>query len=66
MRAAFNPAMQKSALQSIVFVMGGLASGRLISLILDGVPHWLLLAFLAMELTVLGQALWLQNRADRE
>ncbi len=38
------------ALWSLVVFMLGLAAGRVLSLIVDGVPHWLLVVFLLLEL----------------
>lgn len=38
------------ALWSLVIFMCGLAGGRLISLLLDGLPHWLLVIYLILEL----------------
>ena len=50
---AFNPTLTEKALFCCAVFMLGLAAGRVLSLILDGVPHWLLLVYLALEL-VLG------------
>ncbi|UPR46634.1 DUF4345 domain-containing protein [Vibrio cyclitrophicus] len=38
------------ALCSLVVFMLGLAAGRVISLVLDGMPHWLLFVYLILEL----------------
>ena len=38
------------ALYSLVVFMLGLAAGRVISLVLDGMPHWLLFVYLVLEL----------------
>lgn len=37
------------ALWSLVVFMFGLAAGRIMSLVLDGMPHWLLFAYLVVE-----------------
>jgi hypothetical protein len=39
--------------------MFGLAAGRILSLIIDGMPHWLLFVYLVLELVfgVLGMLL---------
>ncbi|MFA0412329.1 DUF4345 domain-containing protein [Vibrio renipiscarius] len=37
------------ALYSLVVFMLGLAAGRVISLLLDGMPHWLLVVYLLLE-----------------
>jgi hypothetical protein len=36
-------------LWSLVVFMFGLAAGRVLSLLLDGVPHWLLVVYLFLE-----------------
>ncbi|ERM61378.1 MULTISPECIES: DUF4345 domain-containing protein [Vibrio] len=38
------------ALYSLVVFMLGLAAGRVVSLVLDGMPHWLLFVYLILEL----------------
>ena len=48
---AFKTQLRQPALYSLVVFMFGLAAGRILSLILDGVPNWLLLVYLALELT---------------
>jgi uncharacterized membrane protein YeaQ/YmgE (transglycosylase-associated protein family) len=47
---AFNPTLRVTALTCCAVFMLGLAAGRVLSVILDGVPHWLLLVYLALEL----------------
>lgn len=37
------------ALYSLVIFMWGLAMGRLLSLLVDGTPHWLLVVYLFLE-----------------
>ena len=46
---AFNPRLQAAALWSLAVFMLGLAAGRAISLILDGLPHPLLVIYLVLE-----------------
>ncbi|SBS65604.1 hypothetical protein VAT7223_02785 [Vibrio atlanticus] len=41
---------QLPALYSLVVFMLRLAAGRVISLVLDGMPHWLLFIYLILEL----------------
>ncbi len=38
-----------SALYSLVIFMLGLALGRLLSLVVDGMPHWLLVVYFVLE-----------------
>ena len=46
----FRQSLQTPALYSLVVFMLGLAAGRVLSLIVDGMPHLLLLVYLLLEL----------------
>lgn len=46
----YNSQYRTSALISMIVFMYGLAAGRLISMIIDGVPHWLLIVYLILEI----------------
>lgn len=46
---AFNPSITQAALLSNVVFMFGLASGRVVSFVLDGLPHWLLIVYAILE-----------------
>ena len=46
---AAKPDLTSPALWSLVVFMFGLAGGRLLSLALDGWPHWLLVGYLVLE-----------------
>jgi len=59
---AFKPSLTGPALVSCAVFMFGLAAGRLLSLALDGIPHWLLIVYIALEL-VLGVGAALLYRA---
>ena len=50
---AFKTQMTAPALVSCAFFMIGLASGRILSFVLDGLPHWLLIVYAGLEI-VLG------------
>jgi len=50
---AFKIQMTVPALVSCAVFMLGLAAGRILSLILDGMPHWLLVVYTILEI-VLG------------
>ena len=50
---AFNKQMTAPALVSCAVFMIGLAAGRILSFVLDGMPHWLLVVYAALEI-VLG------------
>jgi len=61
---ALKEHLRQAALYSMVVFMLGLAGGRILSLIVDGVPHWLLLLYLALELLfgILGLLLIKSNK----
>ncbi|EKM23623.1 DUF4345 domain-containing protein [Vibrio sp. HENC-03] len=46
---AMSTKYRLSALYSLVIFMWGLAMGRLLSLLVDGMPHWLLVVYLFLE-----------------
>ena len=50
---AFRPSMAAPALAGCAVFMLGLAAGRILSFILDGMPHWLLVVYAVLEI-VLG------------
>ena len=50
---AFSPSMAGPALVSFAVFMLGLAAGRVLSFVLDGMPHWLLVVYAVVEV-VLG------------
>jgi hypothetical protein len=45
----FKPHIRKAALYSLIVFMFGLAAGRILSLIIEGIPNWLLLVYLFLE-----------------
>ncbi|PRY21451.1 uncharacterized protein DUF4345 [Aliiruegeria haliotis] len=47
---AFLPELRKPALWVLVLFMGGLAAGRALSLVLDGMPSPILVLYLVLEL----------------
>ena len=50
---AFRRSMEGPALVACAVFMLGLAAGRILSFILDGLPHWLLIVYAVLEI-VLG------------
>ena len=50
---AFKPSMTGPALAGCAVFMLGLAAGRILSFIIDGMPHWLLVVYAVLEI-VLG------------
>jgi hypothetical protein len=50
---AFRKSMEGPALVACAVFMLGLAAGRILSFVIDGLPHWLLIVYAALEI-VLG------------
>ncbi|MEL7448443.1 MAG: DUF4345 domain-containing protein [Pseudomonadota bacterium] len=50
---AFRPSMTGPALAGCAVFMLGLAAGRILSFVIDGMPHWLLVVYAGLEI-VLG------------
>jgi hypothetical protein len=50
---AFRPAFARPALATCAVFMLGLAAGRVLSFVVDGLPHWLLVVYAVLEI-VLG------------
>ena len=50
---AFSRPMARPALAACAVFMIGLAAGRLLSFVFDGMPHWLLIVYAVLEI-VLG------------
>ncbi|MDH5563089.1 MAG: DUF4345 domain-containing protein [Nitrospirota bacterium] len=49
---AVNKSLARPALVSCAVFMIGLAAGRVLSIILDGWPHWLLIVYAVLEIMV--------------
>ncbi|MCC4833767.1 DUF4345 domain-containing protein [Shewanella sp. 1_MG-2023] len=47
---ALKASIRLAALYSLVVFMLGLAAGRSLSLFIDGMPHWLLVVYLLLEI----------------
>jgi hypothetical protein len=50
---AFRKSMETPALVACAVFMLGLAAGRILSFVMDGMPHWLLIVYAILEI-VLG------------
>jgi hypothetical protein len=61
---AFTKSMEGPALVACAVFMLGLAAGRTLSFIMDGMPHWLLIIYAALEI-VLGLIAVVLYRASR-
>ena len=62
---ATNENYERAAILSEIFFMSGLAVGRLLSVLVDGWPHWLLASYIVVEaiLAVAGIILLKQGKA---
>lgn len=61
---AVQPRWRQAALVTVVLLCAGLGAGRVASILVDGPPHWLLSAYLAIEVLTAAAALWLLGRGD--
>ena len=63
---AFRKPLAAAALASCAVFMLGLAAGRILSFIVDGMPHWLLIVYAVLEvvLGVMALILYWKNRSD--
>jgi hypothetical protein len=63
---AFNPKLRRPALYVLTIFMLGLAFGRIISILVDGLPHWLLIVYLVLELTFGIIGLFILNKVENK
>ena len=49
---AFSKDMERPALVACAVFMLGLAAGRILSLLVDGMPHWLLVVYAMLEVAL--------------
>ncbi len=61
---AFRVELRQPALYSLVVFMLGLAAGRALSLAVDGMAHWLLVAYLVVEVAFGAIGLKLLKQPD--
>ena len=47
---ALDVQLRQASLYSFVVFMLGLAAGRILSIMVDGLPHWLLVVYLGLEI----------------
>lgn len=57
--AAFSDEYRRTAVLTTVVFAGGLVSGRLLSLLMDGAPASLLLVYVAMEFAFVPIGIWI-------
>ena len=60
---AFQTSLRVPALWSLVVFMTGLGLGRLLSLMVDGWPHPLLVVYLVLEIVFAAVGIWLLRAA---
>ena len=60
----FKVQLRQAALYSLVVFMFGLAAGRILSIIVDGVPNWLLILYTVLELGFGAIGLFLLKKSD--
>jgi hypothetical protein len=60
---AFRKSMEGPALAACAVFMLGLAAGRILSFVMDGLPHWLLVVYAVLEI-VLGLIAIILYRGD--
>ena len=61
---AWRATLLTPALYSVAVFMLGLAAGRTLSLVMDGMPSPLLVVYLALEVALGAVALWLASQQD--
>jgi hypothetical protein len=61
---AFKVHLRQAALYSLIVFMLGLAAGRILSLLVDGMPYWLLLVYLLLELGFGALGILLAKKPD--
>jgi hypothetical protein len=62
---AFKAQVRQAAIYSLIVFMFGLAAGRILSLAIDGMPHWLLAVYLVLELVFGVLGMLLITKADK-
>ena len=61
---AFNIEIRQAAIYSLIVFMLGLAAGRVLSLVVDGIPDWLLMVYLVLELGFGFLGVFLLQKSD--
>lgn len=60
----FKIQLRQAALYSLIVFMLGLAAGRILSIIIDGIPHWLLIVYLILEISFGTLGILLAKKTD--
>jgi hypothetical protein len=61
-----NEKFTRPAVYSLIVFMFGLAAGRVLSLVIDGIPHWLLSVYLILEIAFGIVGLQVLKAMDKE
>jgi len=56
--------LRQAALYSLIIFMIGLAAGRILSIIIDGIPHWILIVYLILEIIFGTLGILLLKKSD--
>jgi len=62
--SAFSDKYRDAGLLVLCVFCGGLVAGRILSVVVDGVPSPILLLYIAMELGMVPLCIWLLRRGD--
>ena len=60
----FKDQLRQAALYSLIVFMLGLAAGRILSIIIDGIPHWILIVYLILEISFGTLGILLVKKSD--
>lgn len=62
---AFKPELQNSGLVVLALFCGGLVVGRVVSVVIDGLPSPILLLYIGMEFGLIPVCLWLIKQPSK-
>ena len=62
--SAFSDKYRDAGVLVLCIFCGGLVAGRILSVVVDGVPSPILLLYIAMELGMVPVCIWLLRRSD--
>ena len=60
----FKIQLRQAALYSLIVFMLGLAAGRILSIVIDGIPHWILIVYLILEISFGTLGILLLKKSD--
>jgi len=62
--AAFSEKYKDAGILVLCIFCGGLVAGRILSVVIDGVPSPILILYIFMELSLVPVCIWLLRRED--